>query len=630
MIDDEQHDLHCGRRRRLLFSSTPSSSSRRFWNAKKLALGVFFFLEKRNLLCDWWLDFFCSEDLVHSSDTGTQLEKDRYTDERWRQSQARRGCAVFTSSIGMEYVCITMSGSDPWPHSVLTRTRSSCSAFCSLSSPSPPKWILSGLLFSHWPSMCFCARISIRCFSSSHARVCNKFFSPVLIKPYARVLTLPNVVNCNSSGNKGNLGAPNLPGQGCSFHSFRTNTYKLSFMESPSGIKVWQSSWFVQTLSLCLSTSCFYVGCPGTEVHILCNSCCQFLHPSSLGFNSHHWHLDYELVARHLWWNSLSIIATLTWTLSLSHTPCLLVWMQNALPLGLCSWYWLQIPEWEIFETLSSISTATFMLSMWWRTRCTLPVSHSSENLVYHRHLKRLLLVVVHSANSDCFNCSGMLSLHGYHWCQHKLCLPFESSWHGPKSKGWLSFEHTKQLLSVIIIVSYLTCSFIQLNPALSLIVMKPWNWWTNCACLIAKLDVGFSWNWQVWAFQCHPRSVCEDLAVVWELLQQMTNLGGCLSNNWSGSHQETTHSFHLIFWDSWKSAQIHLLDGLIFVYSSLFSVMLQQWDVDSCRCCHGFLYKTTRNLGFSDWHHFSTWRTFIFQGLLLTEAKRCQGKEFE
>lgn len=37
---------------------------------------------------------------------------------------------------------------------------------------------------------------------------------------------------------KGNLGVPQLPGQGCSFHSFRTNTYKLSFMESPSGIKV--------------------------------------------------------------------------------------------------------------------------------------------------------------------------------------------------------------------------------------------------------------------------------------------------------------------------------------------------------------------------------------------------------
>ena len=40
------------------------------------------------------------------------------------------------------------------------------------------------------------------------------------------------------SPEKGNLGVPQLPGQGCSFHSFRTNTYKLSFMETPSGIKV--------------------------------------------------------------------------------------------------------------------------------------------------------------------------------------------------------------------------------------------------------------------------------------------------------------------------------------------------------------------------------------------------------
>ncbi|KAG6743414.1 hypothetical protein POTOM_054368 [Populus tomentosa] len=40
-----------------------------------------------------------------------------------------------------------------------------------------------------------------------------------------------------TSMDKGNLGVPQLPGQGCSFHSFRTNTYKLSFMETPSGIK---------------------------------------------------------------------------------------------------------------------------------------------------------------------------------------------------------------------------------------------------------------------------------------------------------------------------------------------------------------------------------------------------------
>ncbi|CAI8616151.1 unnamed protein product [Vicia faba] len=41
-----------------------------------------------------------------------------------------------------------------------------------------------------------------------------------------------------TSAEKGNLGVPQLPGQGCSFHSFRTNTYKLSFMETPSGIKI--------------------------------------------------------------------------------------------------------------------------------------------------------------------------------------------------------------------------------------------------------------------------------------------------------------------------------------------------------------------------------------------------------
>ncbi|KAG5070110.1 hypothetical protein JHK85_002487 [Glycine max] len=41
-----------------------------------------------------------------------------------------------------------------------------------------------------------------------------------------------------SAVEKGNLGMLQLPGQGCSFHSFCTNTYKLSFMESPSGIKL--------------------------------------------------------------------------------------------------------------------------------------------------------------------------------------------------------------------------------------------------------------------------------------------------------------------------------------------------------------------------------------------------------
>ncbi|CAM6127214.1 unnamed protein product [Calypogeia fissa] len=39
-------------------------------------------------------------------------------------------------------------------------------------------------------------------------------------------------------GSKGQLGATVMHGQGCSFHSFRTNTYKLSFMETPTGIKI--------------------------------------------------------------------------------------------------------------------------------------------------------------------------------------------------------------------------------------------------------------------------------------------------------------------------------------------------------------------------------------------------------
>lgn len=40
------------------------------------------------------------------------------------------------------------------------------------------------------------------------------------------------------SGTKPALGEPFRIGEGCSFHSFRTNNYKLHFMESPSGFKV--------------------------------------------------------------------------------------------------------------------------------------------------------------------------------------------------------------------------------------------------------------------------------------------------------------------------------------------------------------------------------------------------------
>jgi hypothetical protein len=38
--------------------------------------------------------------------------------------------------------------------------------------------------------------------------------------------------------NKPPLGTPRKIGQGCKWHSFTTNTYKLHFLESPSGIKV--------------------------------------------------------------------------------------------------------------------------------------------------------------------------------------------------------------------------------------------------------------------------------------------------------------------------------------------------------------------------------------------------------
>ncbi len=34
------------------------------------------------------------------------------------------------------------------------------------------------------------------------------------------------------------LGAPLRIGEACTFHAFRTNNYKLHFLESPSGLKV--------------------------------------------------------------------------------------------------------------------------------------------------------------------------------------------------------------------------------------------------------------------------------------------------------------------------------------------------------------------------------------------------------
>jgi hypothetical protein len=43
---------------------------------------------------------------------------------------------------------------------------------------------------------------------------------------------------CCCSTQKPPLGTPRKIGQGCKFYSFTTNTYKMHFLESPSGIKV--------------------------------------------------------------------------------------------------------------------------------------------------------------------------------------------------------------------------------------------------------------------------------------------------------------------------------------------------------------------------------------------------------
>ncbi|XP_020520442.1 uncharacterized protein LOC110006898, partial [Amborella trichopoda] len=48
----------------------------------------------------------------------------------------------------------------------------------------------------------------------------------------------PQTVGVDLNADEGNFGFPQLPRQGCSIHSFRTITYKLSFMESSSRITV--------------------------------------------------------------------------------------------------------------------------------------------------------------------------------------------------------------------------------------------------------------------------------------------------------------------------------------------------------------------------------------------------------
>ncbi len=43
---------------------------------------------------------------------------------------------------------------------------------------------------------------------------------------------------CSAPGSNAQLGAPLRIGEACTFSSFRTNNYKLHFLESPAGVKV--------------------------------------------------------------------------------------------------------------------------------------------------------------------------------------------------------------------------------------------------------------------------------------------------------------------------------------------------------------------------------------------------------
>jgi hypothetical protein len=86
--------------------------------------------------------------------------------------------------------------------------------------------------------------------------------------------------NLLCSAEKGNLGVPQLPGQGCSFHSFRTNTYKLSFMETPSGIKVRCSYIYVSYISILDSYGHSHCLMPTLALHrkSLLLGFCTFIH----------------------------------------------------------------------------------------------------------------------------------------------------------------------------------------------------------------------------------------------------------------------------------------------------------------------------------------------------------------
>lgn len=83
----------------------------------------------------------------------------------------------------------------------------------------------------------------------------QQMFSLLVIKVFLYMIEL------HRSASKPPLGTPRKIGQGCRFHSFTTNTYKMHFLESPSGIKVGtQSSMAVCAVTKCNSklSSCQY------------------------------------------------------------------------------------------------------------------------------------------------------------------------------------------------------------------------------------------------------------------------------------------------------------------------------------------------------------------------------------
>lgn len=97
------------------------------------------------------------------------------------------------------------------------------------------------LVISQWDS---CPSIAIFCFKVLQRTYLISGIVLLLLSVFSQWHSCPRSIashllnNVHFSNNKGHLGVPQLPGQGCSFYAFSTNTYKLSLLETPSGIKV--------------------------------------------------------------------------------------------------------------------------------------------------------------------------------------------------------------------------------------------------------------------------------------------------------------------------------------------------------------------------------------------------------